>query len=330
MEGKLKFVDEGTQHGYVALSDGSKDLLFHMTAVTGPRPSKGDIGAGVEFDLVKDERGRRAENLRLLGPPSPLGVATAASPVMRPIYFNSALLGEPDYDYVCWLDVMGTRNQMLRSLPISASFIFKLHCGILEAAEEVGLDNGDVRLYPVMDGAYITSSHRAPLQGLLNRAMAHLALTFLSETVPYHQFLVRGAIAFGPVYHGRNLDPKSSHVMRRNEAVRNSMLMGLPMVQANQSESDAPPFGIAIHESARAFAPAGDEPFAFIWIDWLKSAAPRVEPAELSTHLDKYFAWQKNHSTVTGYAPDRIEHHHTLAREYFAVAVERTGGASHL
>ena len=48
----------------------------------------------------------------------------------RGIYFDGALLGKPDFNYICWLDVMGTTNQMERSVPTAATFIFKLHCAV--------------------------------------------------------------------------------------------------------------------------------------------------------------------------------------------------------
>ncbi len=243
---------------------------------------------------------------------------TGRQPDSRGIFFNSSLLCDPEYNYICWLDVMGTANQMLRSLPIAANFIFKLHCAVLEAAEEFGFGNG-VRLYPVMDGVYVTARRREALQSILNQAMFRIANTFLKESKPFHQFLVRGAISFGPVYHGCDLDPNTSFVMARNTAIRDSILMGLPMAQAYREESEAPPFGIAVHSSARAFAPTGDKPFRFIWLNWYEHCEPPIDAKLLLGQLDKYFDWQETHSTVTGYALNRIEHHRKLAREYLTL-----------
>ncbi len=245
------------------------------------------------------------------------------APDPRGIFFDSALVRDPEYDYVCWLDVMGTGNQMLRSLPIAANFIYKLQCAVLEGAEEVGFDQG-VRLYPVMDGVYITSQRRETLQAILNQALCRVAITFLKEQTPFHQFLVRGAIAFGPVYHGCDLDPKTSYVMARHKVIRDSMLMGLPMAQAYRDEGSAPPFGIAVHSSARAFAPDGDRPFRFIWLNWYDYSDPKIDPSKLLEQLERYFDWQKAHSTVTGYAQDRIEHHRRLAREFFTLGETHT------
>jgi len=239
----------------------------------------------------------------------------AKSPDVRGIYFNSDHLGEPALDYVCWLDVMGTQNQMLRSLPISANFIFKLQCAVLEAYEEGDHPPG-LRLYPVMDGCYITSDRREPLRQLLNQALVRLAMTFLEEPKPYHQFLVRGAIAFGPVYHGCDVDSEAAHVLGRHQRIPDSMLLGLPMAQAYGAERLAPPFGVCVHESARAIAPPGDRPFRFIWLDWYKHSDPAVDPGDLLASLHGYFNWQEQHCNMTGYALDRIAHHRQLADEF--------------
>ena len=240
-----------------------------------------------------------------------------SAPNPKGIFFNSAHLGEPTYDYVCWLDVMGTANQMLRSLPIAANFVFKLHCAMLEACEELGNSADGVRLYPVMDGVYITSPRRKPLQGVLNQALCRIAITFMNETKCFHQFLVRGAVAYGPVYHGVHLDPRTTDILDAHARIRDTILMGLPMAQAYQAERDAPPFGIAAHSSARGFAPEGDYPFRFIWLDWYRGARPCTDPRALLAKLETYFDWQKDHCLMTGYEPERIERHRKLAREYF-------------
>jgi hypothetical protein len=244
-----------------------------------------------------------------------------ASPDPRGIYFDSANLGEPSFEYVCWFDVMGTANQMFRSLPIAANFVFKLHCAVLEAREELALEtSGDVRLYPVMDGVYITSASRWRLQDLLNQALCRLAITFLQEEKCYHQFLVRGAVAYGPVYHGVRLDKLKTRVLQKNTGIRDSILMGLPMIQAYQAERESPPFGISVDPSARAFSPSGEQPFRFIWLNWYRSSQPPVDPEKMLGRLDRYFDWQKDHCNMTGYEPVRIEHHRKLAHEYFTAA----------
>lgn len=47
--------------------------------------------------------------------------------IQSPFFDVKALPEKPGDEYVVWLDVMGVRGWMLRSLPVTANFIFKLH-----------------------------------------------------------------------------------------------------------------------------------------------------------------------------------------------------------
>ena len=171
-----------------------------------------------------------------------------------------------------------------------------------------------------MDGVYIASRRRGPLQILLNQALCRLVAEFLAQERCYHRFIPRGAVAFGPVYHGDAIDPETSHALAAHTATRDSILVGLPVVQAFRAERDAPPFGIAAHSSARAFGPEDDEPFRFIWLDWFRSSVPPVDTDRLLEELDRYFKWQQDHCNMTGYEQPRIEHHKKLAQEYFSAS----------
>ena len=99
-------------------------------------------------------------------------------PDPRGIYFDSRYFGEPSYEYVCWLDVMGTANQMLRSLPISANFVFKLHCAVLEAAEEVDAQRAGIMVVPrygwCVHHVPTTQSYAKPAETGLVSGGAHL------------------------------------------------------------------------------------------------------------------------------------------------------------
>jgi hypothetical protein len=239
----------------------------------------------------------------------------------KPVYFSQKGMPNPEYNYVCWLDVMGTKNQMLRSLPVSANFIFKLHCAVLDEFDHLATDDQEALwFYPLVDGIYLTASNRQPLTNLLARSLRRLIETFLQEKTLHHRFFVRGAIAFGPVVHGDSVTKDASWVIEKHRATFNSILMGLPMAQAFETERSAPPFGIAIDESARGFAPPGDSPFRFIWWDWFSSPAGpylQVDPKAILSGLDDYFDWQKRHTNTTGYDLVRLERHRQLAHEYF-------------
>ena len=74
-------------------------------------------------------------------------------------FFNAGVLPQPKLEYVAWLDVMGVRAIMSRSLPTSASFVFKLHTAVLHAPHQ------PLRLYPVMDGVTSAVRHAVELRG---------------------------------------------------------------------------------------------------------------------------------------------------------------------
>lgn len=62
-------------------------------------------------------------------------------------WFNAQHLpAVPTPAYVAWLDVMGAKGAMLRSLPVAANFVFKLHVTALEDSTNYP----GLRLYPVL------------------------------------------------------------------------------------------------------------------------------------------------------------------------------------
>lgn len=243
------------------------------------------------------------------------------APEVRPVYFDASRLPTLVDHYVCWVDVMGSANSMARSLPTAANFICKLHCAGLQAYQDVVQEAVEhettLRLYPVIDGIYVTARRKAHLMPFLSKTLRPLAETFLQEHTQVHRFLVRGAIAYGPVVHGHDLEPEASRVLDGAQEYRDSILMGLPMAQAYLAEPTAPPYGIAVHESARAFAPEGETPFQFLWWDWYRQSQPPLDGQEFLEQLRAYFAWFEEHTHTTGYDVERIKYHRELAKEYF-------------
>ncbi len=243
-------------------------------------------------------------------------VVSATTYDERGIYFNSGILQRASYEYVAWLDVMGTANQMVRSLPIAANFVFKLHCAVLTSYDQLERDDRDcLRLYPVIDGVYITSTSRGPVQNVLVGALQQCVTTFLNAKEPFHHFIVRAAIAFGPVYHGCDLPLGIANILESHKCIRDAMFIGAPLSQAYREERNAPPFGVAIDESARTFAPGEDQPFRFVWFDWYAHTDPQVDRQAVLKKLNWYFDWQTEHCNMTGYELSRIDHHRKLSAE---------------
>lgn len=228
-------------------------------------------------------------------------------------FFNGQLLPNPTQEYVAWLDIMGIQSSMARSLPITANFIFKLHAAALLAPA------AGVTLYPIMDGLYAASSNQNSILEFLRSVFVEIAGEFNGAVDPLHRFIVRGAIAYGPVVHGTAVPANASNPFQTpaGTAYKNSILLGMPMVQANQTERNAPPFGLYVHESARTFAPVGTNPLHHVWWQWVNQGNAQIWNA-LHTNLQQHFQWCKARPNLILYDLDRIRVHEGLVQQYFA------------
>lgn len=225
-------------------------------------------------------------------------------------FFDGNHLPAPINAYVAWIDVMGIQGIMSRSINISANFVFKLHIAALDAGQ------ANVELYPVMDGVYAVSTDQAPMVQFLEFVFSRLADVFVSEAEMLHRFLVKGALAFRPVIHGASVPAAASNTLGNRVGYRNAILLGMPMIQAHLGERNAPPFGVYVHESARAFAPANQTPFHFAWWRWFAPARWLPLAQELKVQLPLYFDWCAARSQAISYEPDRIKYHRELAAQY--------------
>ena len=226
------------------------------------------------------------------------------------LYFDATYLPAPTHEYVAWVDIMGTSVSMSRSLATSANFVFKLHIAGLQAGRQ------GVILYPVMDGFYASSADQRSILGFLGDVFQQVAEEFNGETEQDHRFIIKGAVAFGPVVHGQEIPRGASRTMDDNVPYRDAVLLGLPMVQANTTEKWAPPFGIYVHESARTFSPRDVKPLPYIWWKWKDSkTAPTWE--KFRAELECYYQWCTSGGGGSGYDPTRIQAHRNLALQYF-------------
>lgn len=143
-----------------------------------------------------------------------------------------------------------------------------------------------------------------------------LCKMFVNEPEIRHQFVVRGAIAFGPVIHGEDIDDTACSSLLQE--TKQKILLGMPVSQAYRSERLAPPFGIYIHESARAFGPtvAGkvqvlNGPY-YYWYDtpW--------DVCQLKTKLGEYFEYCSQYPNYLQIDADKIKQYQLLVSEYLA------------
>jgi CspA family cold shock protein len=63
--GKVKWFNDSKGYGFIE-TDGSEDVFVHFSAISGEGYRSLKEGAEVEFDIVRDPKGPRAANVRVL------------------------------------------------------------------------------------------------------------------------------------------------------------------------------------------------------------------------------------------------------------------------
>lgn len=228
-----------------------------------------------------------------------------------PLFFDSRNLPGPTTEYVAWVDIMGTQSAMSRSIDATANFVFKLHTAVIQS-NTMGID-----IYPVMDGFYASSPSQSNILDFLRSVFLLVADEFIQTSLPLHKFIIRGGLAFGPVIHGRSINAQSSPALANNPAYRDSILLGMPMVQSHLCERSAPPFGIFVHESARSFAPPGLAPIHFTWWKWANNSNQTWRTLKRS--LNQHYTWCSRRSMALEYSIERIKAHKEMIDQYFAL-----------
>lgn len=113
----------------------------------------------------------------------------------KSIFVNTGKLKESS-EYVCWIDIMGTRSTMAISLERATNHIIRLHASIIPALD------GNLKFYPMLDGAYITASSKASLETFLRAVFSKLASEFVQQKDVFNRFIPKASVSFGPVVHG--------------------------------------------------------------------------------------------------------------------------------
>jgi hypothetical protein len=239
--------------------------------------------------------------------------------------FNSEHLEAAPNAYVGWLDLMGAGHVMGTSVQKTANFLARLHIAVERARRATNFAG---RLLPINDGIFIVSTKKREFISLLGHAMIMLSANFIAVPRPHDRFLLRGGIAYGPVYFGEMLNgglrPKK---FRDGASFMNSLMFGPALIQAYRSENSAPPYGIAVHESARAFHPPDEQPFRmthWMWwapneeVDYPQRIPPLTELKDcLSEDLVKHFQWLADSRIYHGLDAAKINHWRDQCQEYF-------------
>ncbi len=228
-------------------------------------------------------------------------------------YYNDTHTPEPKNEYVCWIDIMGTRSRMIDSVRTISIFIFKFHTVLLNHRRE------GITIYPLMDGAYITSSSQIIMLNYLKEVFFQLAETIICADNNLHKFIVRAGLAYGLVTHGRDVPESAGKILAQNENIRNAILLGAPMIYAYQCECLAPPFGIYIHESIRLYMNNSDRPIKQKWWKWWFTDKERFDDdfrTNFITSMKSYYDFATNNSYVLEYDNVKINEHRKMFEQY--------------
>lgn len=141
---------------------------------------------------------------------------------------------------------MGSQGKMLRNVCTAAIPLMKFHVAALAGKKTPG----GTELFPVIDGIYAVSEHFCSIAFFLSDDFRSTAAEFL-VLKDWERSVIRGAVAHGPVILGEEFKGGSLFLQERDYA--NEILLGMPLVQAYNVERGAPPFGVFVHESVRAF-----------------------------------------------------------------------------
>lgn len=243
----------------------------------------------------------------------------------KSLEFNSEHLKPAPNAYVAWLDLMGAGHAMSNSVQKSANFLARFHMAVERARVSMDFEG---RLLPINDGIFIVAQKKADIISIVGRAMIMLAANFIATPAPDNRFLLRGGIAFGPVYSGRMLiegiRPKK---FREAAHFMDTVMFGPALIQAFREEHSAPPYGIAVHESARAFCPSGETPFRmnhWMWwapnepCDYPKDTPPLTELKDcLASHLNVHFDWLESSLIYHSLDKAKVQQWRDACSQYF-------------
>ncbi|WP_127014739.1 MULTISPECIES: hypothetical protein [Haloarcula] len=210
---------------------------------------------------------------------------------------------EPKYSYVCWMDIMGTGNNMYQNISDAAQKILQFQI----LAKEFETDG--LTIYPMMDGVYIVSQEIDHLTEFLKLVFERAANEVLDRELD-DMFIIRGGVSFGPVVEGKDFPIEFEDDGYRQNI--ESLLIGPPMVEAYGIEEDAPPFGIAIHDSARSFTP---DNFQYQWYKWFDNNN-RELANDLRKKLETYFDYNNKKSHMTNYPEEKVRSHKEMMELY--------------
>ncbi|NLH94095.1 MAG: hypothetical protein GX466_07765 [Candidatus Cloacimonetes bacterium] len=224
--------------------------------------------------------------------------------------------------YVFWVDIMGTKSIMTIAPIKGTYYMMRMHIGLLEVKNKYN----NIVVFPMNDGLFVICERRNELLTFINEYMyllfniatgrdnkKRIAYTFNMET----SFLVKGVLSYGPIYYQDGLTNCNRNLVFFKEYT-DKLISGMPMIQAYESEKYAPPFGIYIHETVRAFHHQDDTPLAYVFWKWWEklSEYDYIKPM-VRDYVEEYLNYCKAFPEAYLFPLESIESNLSKARSYF-------------
>lgn len=217
--------------------------------------------------------------------------------------------------FVAWIDIMGGKSFMWRSMSTCAIFIGKLYDAVDKAREVFSLPEDHV--FRMGDGVYICGEDFNVVCGIVERVMRSCAYDFRKEDRDdNHRFLLRSAIAYGNTIIGRDVQEANQRKGLGGNHVFLSMIIGAPVAWANEAERKAPPFGIFLHESCRSFQISPSKNIGWVLNKWWLLDGKNFAH-DFGKELLMYLGRQMKNKIETGIVPEKAMGYCEAIKEYF-------------
>jgi hypothetical protein len=128
--------------------------------------------------------------------------------------------------------------------------------------------------------------------------------------------MVRAGVAYGPLIPGKVL-AVGAPILQQNQDFLGGTAIGMAISHAYEAEGCAPPFGVYIHESARAFAPRTPDSYPYLTNLWSWFDEDDALTWGIRRTLVEHFDWLAKNPVAAQYDAQALIKHRALADEYF-------------
>ena len=163
--------------------------------------------------------------------------------------------------------------------------------------------NNGMSIYPCTNGLFVAHENKDDFLNFLKDVFFATFQILFEKDLNENRFLIRASISYGPIFIGKNII--------RSYPFQDDIVIGNAVSQAFSGIHNAPPYGIYVDETARAFT-QDDVRIQSVYYKWFSSGE------YFGKNVIQYLKWCKLHSNSILYKPIDIERHILLASEYFS------------